>query len=108
MMDSWFFTSMALELVLLLALLLASRDYVRRSFSGRIPEAPPGPDPGGPFPRAALIVPLTGNSPEMPGCLKSLLNQDYPDYETILVTRDQQDPATTLVREVLAGLLKNS
>ena len=103
MMDAWFLTSMALELLLLLALFLVSRGYVRRSFPGRIPEAPPGPDPGGPCPRAAVIVPLTGNSPEMPGCLKSLLSQDYPDYETILVTRDRQDPATTLVRDLLAG-----
>ena len=95
--------SMALELLLLLVLLLHSRQHVRRSFPGR--------DPGGAspesgiwpaYPRVALIVPLTGNSPEMETALKSLLNQPYPNYETLLVTRDLEDPATPLVRALLS------
>ena len=95
--------SMALEIVLLLVLLLYSRRHVRRSF--------PGCDPGGSVPafeawpacpRVALIVPLTGNSPEMEAALTSLLNQPYPNYETILVTRDIEDPATPLIRALLA------
>ena len=62
--------SMALEILLLLVLLLHSRQHVRRSF--------PGCDPGGSapasgawpaYPRVALIVPLTGNSPEMEAAL---------------------------------------
>ena len=43
-------------------------------------------------PRVALIVPLTGNSPEMEAALTSLLNQPYPNYETVLVTRDLGGP----------------
>ncbi len=94
---------MALEIVLLLVLLIHSRRHVRRSFPGR--------DPGGSSPesgtwpacpRVALIVPLTGNSPEMETALQSLLNQPYPNYETVLVTRDLEDPATPLVRALLA------
>ncbi len=70
-----------------------------------------GADPGGAAPesgawpacpRVALIVPLTGNSPEMEAALESLLNQPYPNYETVLVTRDLEDPATPLVRALLA------
>ena len=95
--------SMALEIALLLILLIHSRQHVRRSFPIR--------DPGGSspasgawpaYPRVALIVPLTGNSPEMETALQSLLNQPYPDYETVLVTRDLEDPATPLVRALLA------
>jgi len=94
---------MALELLLLLFLVTHSRRHVRRSF--------PGPDSGGPsaetanwpaYPRAALIVPLTGDSPEMQAALTSLLTQSYPNYETLLVTRDLEDPATALAQRLLA------
>ena len=54
------------------------------------------------YPRVALIVPLTGNSPEMEAALTSLLSQPYPNYETVLITRDLEDPATPLVRALLA------
>jgi ceramide glucosyltransferase len=95
--------SMALELLLLAAFLSHSRHHVRQSFPGRERYAGP-PDPGAPAgtPKAAIIVPLTGNSPAMTACLQSLLRLDYPNYETVFVTRDQEDPATPLVRQVLA------
>jgi len=102
-MTAFLLASMALELLLLLVLLGHSRRHVRRSF--------PGADPGGAspaagvwptYPRAALIVPLTGNSPEMEAALKSLLTQSYPNYETILVTSDLKDPANSLVRRLLS------
>ena len=95
--------SMALLILALLVLLIHSRPHVRRSFPGR--------DPGGSapasgawpaYPRVALIVPLTGNSPAIETALKSLLNQSYPDYETVLVTRDLADPATPLVLALLS------
>jgi ceramide glucosyltransferase len=95
--------SMALLILALLVLLIHSRRHVRQSFPIR--------DPGGSapasgawpvYPRVALIVPLTGNSPEMPAALESLLNQPYPNYETVLVTRDLEDPATDLVRALLS------
>jgi ceramide glucosyltransferase len=102
MMNPLILTAMALELLLLLALCRWSREHVRRSFPGRVPEAPRG-GPEAPFPRAAVIVPLTGQAQEMPECLQSLLHQDYPDFETVLVTRDAEDPATALVRSLLPG-----
>jgi len=94
---------MALEILLLLVLLIHSRQHVRRGFPGR--------DPGGKlpasgawptYPRVALIVPLTGNSPEMETALESLLSQPYPNYETVLVTRDPEDPAIPLIRALLS------
>ncbi len=95
--------SMALEIVLLLVLLLYSRRHVRRSFPGCDPEgSAPAVEAWPACPRVALIVPLTGNSPEMEAALTSLLNQPYPNYETVLVTRDLDDPATPLVRALLA------
>ena len=38
----------------------------------------------------------------MEAALNSLLNQPYPNYEAVLVTRDLEDPATPLVRALLA------
>jgi len=94
--------SMALELLLLLVLLIHSRDHVLRSFPGRGPGGSSPESDGWPaYPRVALIVPVTGNSPEMQAALESLLTQPYPNYETILVTRDLEDPATSLVRGLL-------
>jgi ceramide glucosyltransferase len=95
--------SMALEILLLLVLLIHSRRHVRRSFPGRTPGGA-APESGAwpAYPRVALIVPLTGNSPEMEAALDSLLDQPYPNYETVLVTRDPEDPATPLVRALLA------
>ena len=95
--------SMALEIALLLVLLLYSRQHVRRSFPGRAPGgSAPASGSWPAYPRVALIVPLTGNSPEMEAALTSLLNQPYPNYETVLVTRDLEDPATPLVRALLS------
>lgn len=90
--------SMALELLLLLTLVLYSRAHVRRSFPGRALETVFLPT----YPKVALIVPLTGNSPEMAPALESLLSQPYPNFETLLVTRDPEDAATPLVRELLS------
>ena len=102
-MTALMLASMALEILLLLVLLTHSRRHVRRSFPGRAPGgSPPESGAWSAYPRAALIVPLTGNSPEMEAALNSLLSQPYPNYETVLVTRDLEDPATPLVRALLA------
>lgn len=51
------------------------------------------------WPRVAAIVPVSGNDVRMAECLMSLLAQDYPShYEIIFATRDEADPATTIVR----------
>jgi ceramide glucosyltransferase len=90
--------SMALELLFLLILVIHSRHHVRRSFPGRKTEPVFWPA----YPKVGLIVPLTGNSPEMPAALESLLKQSYPNYQTILVTRDPEDAAIPLIRELMS------
>jgi ceramide glucosyltransferase len=90
---------MVLELLLLLTLMLYSREHVRRSFPGRRSETVSWPA----SPKVTVIVPLTGNSPEMHASLSSLLSQPYPNYETLLVTRDPEDLATPLIRELLSS-----
>jgi ceramide glucosyltransferase len=95
--------SMALEILLLLVLLLHSRGHVRQSFPGHTPEdGAPATGAWPVYPRVALVVPLTGNSPEMEAALDSLLGQPYPNFEAVLITRAPEDPATPLVRALLA------
>jgi len=60
------------------------------------------PDPEERYPRAAVIMPLTGNTPGMKDGLRSILNQQYPNFEVVLVTQDFKDPAMALVREVMS------
>jgi ceramide glucosyltransferase len=94
---------MALELLLVLVLFIHSRHHIRQSFPEERPKGSvvtTGPWPT--FPKVALIVPLTGNSPDMLAALESLLHQDYPNYEPLLVTRDLADPATSLARGLLS------
>jgi ceramide glucosyltransferase len=94
---------MALELLLFLVLFIHSRDHIRQSFPSRDPGesgAKSGPWPA--YPKVALLVPLTGNSPDMLPALESLLRQDYPNYEPLFITRDLEDPATSLVRQALS------
>ena len=99
-----FLALMALELILFLGLFFHSRQHVRQGFPRRVSDNPrPETESWERSPRAAIIVPITGNSPEIRGCLESLLNQDYPDYETIFVTRDLKDPATFLVQDLISG-----
>ncbi|WP_027186372.1 glycosyltransferase [Desulfovibrio inopinatus] len=54
-------------------------------------------------PAVAMSIPLTGNSPEMRKALATLLDQDYPALRYVFVTKDETDPATALVAELIAG-----
>ena len=55
------------------------------------------------WPRVAVLVPATGDTDQIAESLASLLGQDYPDYELIVATRDENDPASSLVAQTLAG-----
>ena len=53
------------------------------------------------WPRLALIVPVAGAPPALGECLRSLLYQDYPDYQVIFATRDREDPATSVIASLI-------
>lgn len=52
-------------------------------------------------PKATLIVPVKGSELGLAENLRSLLDQDYPDYETLIVARDEDDPAAVVARALL-------
>ncbi len=93
---------MALELLVIGGLWLWGAPHVRRSLppgaAGRTPVA--GGDT--PAPPVAVIVPVTGDAPETRRCLESLLTNTYANFEAILVTRDEQDPAAAVIEELTA------
>lgn len=51
--------------------------------------------PGG-WPLCALIIPVSGNRPEMGSALASMLEQNYPNYGVYFVVADKSDPAWEL------------
>lgn len=53
------------------------------------------------WPEAALIIPVTGNDGNLYITLSSFLNQDYPQYEINFVTTDVEDPASTVISELV-------
>ncbi|MCU0573969.1 MAG: glycosyltransferase [Syntrophobacteraceae bacterium] len=54
--------------------------------------------------RARVIVPVTGAAPDLEVTLGSLLGQIHPNHEVVLVTRDEEDPATPVVRRLCEGV----
>jgi cellulose synthase/poly-beta-1,6-N-acetylglucosamine synthase-like glycosyltransferase len=49
----------------------------------------------------ALLVPVAGAAADLTTNLRSLLTQDYPDYQVILVTKDLADPATSVIAALI-------
>jgi len=92
---NWVVAIMAVQLVVLLALYVLGHRHVR---GGNGPEPAPGK-----FPRVAVIMPLTGDTPVMRQALASILDQDYPDYAVLCVTESETDPAVAMGRDVAAG-----
>jgi hypothetical protein len=54
------------------------------------------------LPRVAVILPLRGADPSLHGCLRGLLEQDYPRYSLRIVIDSLTDPAWDLVPQFLA------
>lgn len=79
----------------LLPILAAARlgSYVRRERKKQRP----------PFtPRVSVILPCKGLDQEFEDNIRSILDQDYPDFEVVFVTATDDDPACAAIREILA------
>lgn len=98
-MEILFILSAGMELLLLTALFLLGRKHVLAGI--RAPWTRPAVTRD--LPRAALIVPITGDTPAVRAGLASLLAQDYPGLEVVLVTCDAADPASALADGLSRG-----
>jgi len=59
-------------------------DYVRRCRAQ---------DPGDYAPPAAVVIPVTGADASLETNIAAFMGQDYPQYQLVLVVRDEEDPA---------------
>ncbi len=59
-------------------------------------------DLAGPWPRVAVLTPVTGAAAGLAGRLEALLCQNYPDYQVVFATREAGDPATEVILSLLA------
>ena len=53
-------------------------------------------------PLTCLVMPCKGDEPELEKRVEAILNQDYPNYRTIIVTDNAQDPAYLIVDSILS------
>lgn len=58
-------------------------------------------------PKAAVIIPCKGVDSELPAAVRTLLAQNYPNYEMFFVLENEQDPAAALVQEALDTAPRN-
>ncbi|CAM2058032.1 conserved membrane hypothetical protein [Desulfovibrionales bacterium] len=56
------------------------------------------------WPYTTLIIPLTGDDHSILPAIRSLLNQDHPNHNVLLVTQDKNDPATATARILVMGV----
>lgn len=91
----WIAASMAAVLATLGLLFVPDR-------SGRSRAAEDGPAlRPATWPRVSLIVPVAGIADCTETSLRSLLDQDYPTFEILWVTRDAEDDAVSLLRRLM-------
>ncbi len=90
-MEGFILAAMVLVLLVLAALIFVG---------GRPLRAEVG-ELAGPWPRVAVLVPVTGAAAGLATRLERLLSQDYPDYQVVFSTRDAADPATAVIRSLL-------
>ena len=54
------------------------------------------------LPKTAVILCLRGADPFLPNSVRSLLNQNYPEYDLKLIIDSPEDPAFKIAKEVIA------
>ena len=54
-----------------------------------------------PLPKAAILLALRGPDAHLADCVRSLLKQDYPDYDLHIVVDSDKDPAWNIVTRVI-------
>ncbi|NJR75087.1 MAG: glycosyltransferase family 2 protein [Scytonema sp. CRU_2_7] len=81
----WLAIQMCLTVVFLL--------YLRSSQKNSLPDDQ--------LPKTAVILCLRGADPFLTNCLRSLLNQNYPQYDLKLIVDSQEDPAWKIATDTI-------
>jgi len=89
-------------LIGLLALLASAYSlYLGYDFDRKTSQALLRPT-GGFQPKVCLIVPCKGKEPHLEENIRAILNQEYHDYETVIVTDTTEDPAVSIAKAAMA------
>ena len=94
-MEGFILEAMASILLLISALLILGGRALGRAKSEVIPENTEN------WLSVALIVPVAGAAADLSDNLRSLLTQDYPDYQVIFSVRDLEDPAAPVIAALI-------
>jgi ceramide glucosyltransferase len=86
---------MALAAIMIWVLYYQGRRYIRKG------EAASFRNSAGPWPPAAVIVPVAGVYPELKENLRSRLTQNYPQYQVVFAVRSSDDPAVGVINMLL-------
>ena len=86
---------MALAAVMIWVLYYQGRRYIRKGEAASFRKS------AGPWPPAAVIVPVAGVYPELEENLRSRLTQNYPEYQVVFAVRSADDPATGVINLLL-------
>lgn len=84
-LTSWLVIQVCLAVVFLL--------YLRLSQKNSLPDEQ--------LPKTAVILCLRGADPFLTNCLRSLLNQNYPQYDLKLIVDSQKDPAWKIATDTI-------
>ncbi|TVM16673.1 glycosyl transferase [Oceanidesulfovibrio indonesiensis] len=90
---------LVLALLLLGAIALLGRSHVLMANHGPRPaDHPAFASLDGRWPPIGLVIPMHGDRPTMREAVASMLDQDYPELTVVLVTAEEDDPATNIAR----------
>ncbi|MBN1664325.1 MAG: glycosyltransferase family 2 protein [Deltaproteobacteria bacterium] len=101
-MEIFILINLLLGPALLSIFYFTGRGYAVKSYGRARSLSAPSPEVPEKSPRVAMIIPAAGKHGAMKTSLESLLRQDYPNFEVIFVTRDADDPASAVIRELVA------
>lgn len=98
MQDLMIFLSKSLLgwLVIQVCLTLVFLWYLRPSQKNLLPDDQ--------LPKTAVILCLRGADPFLPKCVRSLLRQNYPEYDLKIILDHPEDPAARIIKETIAQL----
>jgi cellulose synthase/poly-beta-1,6-N-acetylglucosamine synthase-like glycosyltransferase len=98
-----FLTCAVIYLLLTGGLVLFASGHVREGVLSQTSAAAARERPAGRrAARVAVVVPITGGAPDLELTLGSLLSQQHPNHEVVMVTRDADDPAAPVVQRLCA------
>ncbi|MEI6185842.1 MAG: glycosyltransferase [Dehalococcoidia bacterium] len=84
-------SAVVVSLVVVLIIALGNLRYLRRLYSYPAPTA---------WPRCSVLVPARNEEPNIGRCANSLLDQDYPDFQVIVLDDNSTDRTWQILQEL--------